>query len=54
VNLRRSGILLSLLPLALTIVLAIPVALVQFDASQAVGRASHADYLSELAREVEE
>jgi PAS domain S-box-containing protein len=53
-NLRRSGILLSVLPLVLTIMLAIPEAVVQIDASRAVIRASHAEYLSELARKVEE
>lgn len=53
-NLRRSGVLLSILPLALAIVLAIPVAVIQIDASQAVVRASRADHIRELARNVEE
>jgi two-component system sensor histidine kinase/response regulator len=53
-NLRKSGILLSVLPLVLTVMLAIPEAVVQINASRAVTRASHADYLSVLARKVEE
>jgi PAS domain S-box-containing protein len=54
VNLRTSGIVLSLLPLALTVVLAIPVAVAQIDANQATVHANHSDFLSEVARDVEE
>jgi PAS domain S-box-containing protein len=42
------------LPLVLTVILAIPVAVIQIDASNAVTRASHADALGALARKVEE
>jgi two-component system, sensor histidine kinase and response regulator len=54
VNLRRSGIVLSLLPLTLTVLLAIPVAVAQIDASQATIQAGHSDFLSEVARDVED
>jgi len=53
-NLRTRGIALSLLPLFITLVLAIPEAFVQSNSSLAVARASHSDFLSEIAREVEE
>jgi PAS domain S-box-containing protein len=54
VNLRTSGIILSALPLALTLLLAIPEAVIQSEASQAVARASHSSLLSEVAHDVEE
>jgi two-component system, sensor histidine kinase and response regulator len=53
-TLRTTGIVLSVLPLALTLLLAVPEVIVQIDTSQTVARAGHAAYLSELARDVEE
>jgi PAS domain S-box-containing protein len=54
VNLRSNGIFLSILPLALTVLLAIPAALTQIDASRAAQRASQSDHLSEVVRNVED
>jgi two-component system sensor histidine kinase/response regulator len=54
VNLRTRGIILSLLPLFITLILAIPEAVVQSNSSQAVARATHSDFLSEVAHDVEE
>jgi PAS domain S-box-containing protein len=53
-NLRTRGIALALLPLFITLVLAIPEGLVQSNSSVAVARASHSDFLIDVAREVEE
>jgi two-component system sensor histidine kinase/response regulator len=53
-NLRTRGILLSILPLAITLVLVIPEVAVQVNSSQAVQRASRSDFMSEVADGVEE
>jgi two-component system sensor histidine kinase/response regulator len=53
-NLRTRGVLLSLLPLVITIMLVIPEAAVQINSSQAVDRGTHSDFLSEVAHGVEE
>jgi PAS domain S-box-containing protein len=54
VNLRTRGIIFSVLPLAMTLVLAAPAVLVQVNSSQAVQRASYSDFMSELSRAIEE
>jgi two-component system sensor histidine kinase/response regulator len=53
-NLRTRGVLLSLLPLAITMVLVIPEAAVQINSRQAVARDSSSDYLSGVAHAIEE
>ncbi len=53
-NLRTRGIVFSLLPLFITLSLAIPAAVVVYTASQADARASHSDFLREVAHDVEE
>ena len=53
-NLRTRGIVLSALPLAITLLLAIPAASVQLTASRAVARAAYSDGLSGAARDVED
>jgi two-component system sensor histidine kinase/response regulator len=54
VNLRARGILLSILPVALILLLAVPEIIVQLDADRAVTRATASDFLSAVARSVEE
>jgi PAS domain S-box-containing protein len=53
-NLRVRSIIMSVLPLAIILVLAVPEIVVQVNALQADARASRADFLSQIARQVEE
>jgi PAS domain S-box-containing protein len=53
-TLRARGILLSVLPLLITVLLVIPEVVVQVNSSAAVTRASSSDYLSGAAHDVEE
>jgi PAS domain S-box-containing protein len=53
-TLRTRGILLSLLPLLITLLLLIPEVIVQVNSSQAVYRGTASDFLSQIAHDVEE
>jgi PAS domain S-box-containing protein len=53
-SLRTRCIVFSILPLFITLLLAIPELVVQSNSSQAVQRASRSDFLSEVAHDIEE